>query len=74
MKLPKKMVWLKEHLEAQITNVEESLWDDYEQGNLPYRMESDIAFETGWDLGRIEAIQEVLTYIEDLKNPVYGDL
>jgi len=74
MKLPKKMVWLKEHLEAQITEAEESLWYDYEKGIIPYQMPSDDAFEMGWDLGRIEAIQEIINYIEDLENPVYGDV
>lgn len=44
------------------------------QGKLPDYTDSRVTFENGWDLGRIEAIQEVLTYIEDLKNPVYGDL
>lgn len=71
--LPKKMVWLKEHFEGMLTEKEESLWDDYELGNLPYNMQPDVAFETGWDLGRIEAIQELINYIEDLENPVYGD-
>lgn len=74
MKLTKQMLWLKEHFQGMLTEKEQSLWDDYEQGNPPFNESYDIAFETGWDLGRIEAIQEVLNFIEDLENPVYGDV
>lgn len=76
MKLPKKMQWLKEHLEAQMTDHKNSLWDDYESNKMDAFIvegEPEDTFELGWDLGRIEAIQEILDFIEGSDIPVYGD-
>jgi len=75
VKIPKKMQWLKEHFQGMITDVEEELWNQYETSQLDILGESgDDIFDKGWELGRIEAIQEVLNFIDDLENPVYGDV
>ena len=75
MKLPKKMQWLKEHFQGMITDKEQDLWDEYETNAFDDLAETRIeAFELGWELGRIEAIQEVLSFIDNLENPVYGDV
>lgn len=72
MKLPKKMQWLKEHLETQMTGTEEQLWASYEAGTFDHRDQDTL--ELGWDLGRIEMLTEVLDFIDTLENPVYGDV
>lgn len=76
MKLSKQVKWLKEHLEAQMTYVEESLWGEWEAGNLDrYDVGSaEGGFMVGWELGRIEMLTEVLEFIDTLENPVYGDV
>lgn len=76
MKLPKKMVWLKEHFQGLITEEDEKLWGQYETSQLDaYQSGAEEGgFDIGWDLGRIEAVQELLNFIEDLENPVYGDV
>jgi len=75
MKLPKKMQWLKEHFQGMLTDKEQDLWDEYETNAFDSLAETRIeAFELGWELGRTEAIQEVLSFIDDLENPVYGDV
>lgn len=76
MSLPKKMIWLREHLQGLITEEDEQLWDQWETNNLDtYQTGSESGgFDIGWELGRIEAIQDVLNFIEDLENPVYGDV
>ena len=75
MKLPKKLQWLKEHFEGLITEKEEELWSQYETAEIDILDEGGYEqFEKGWELGRIEAIQEVLNFIDDLENPVYGDI
>lgn len=78
MKLSKKkMQWLKEHLEAQMTDVEDQLWDRYERNGLDNFIKdssSEETFALGWELGHIEMIAEVLELIDTLENPVYGDV
>jgi hypothetical protein len=76
MKLPKKMQWLKEHFQGLITEEDEQLWDKYETNKLEdYQSGSQGGgFDIGWELGRIEAIQEILNFIDDIENPVYGDV
>lgn len=73
--LPKKMQWLKEHFQGLITEEDEQLWDQWETNKLDHYQSNDGegVFDIGWELGRIEAIQELLNFIEDLENPVYGD-
>lgn len=76
MKITKQMLWLKEHFQGLITKEDEQLWDQYETNKLEEYQSGhqEGGFDIGWNLGRIEAIQEVLNFIEDLENPVYGDV
>lgn len=76
MKLPKKLQELKSEIES-LLDQQESLWDRYESNQLDSFIEnadSQEIFELGWDLGRCEGLQEILTWIETLENPVYGDV
>lgn len=75
MKLPKKMQELKSEIQS-LLNTDQELWDKYESNLLDgfiSKASSQETFNLGWDLGRLEVLQEILNWIEDIETPVYGD-
>lgn len=72
MKLNKHMQWLKEHLESQVNDTTDKLWDGYESSQ--YDNLGQDTLNLGWELSRIEMLTEVLDFIDTLQNPVYGDI
>jgi hypothetical protein len=55
--------WLIQELNAMISEEDEGLWDDYEEGNLAY-IEDKKDFDIGWKLGYVDAISTILRNLE----------
>jgi hypothetical protein len=56
--------WLIQELNALITDERESLWEDYEEGNLTY-YENKEGFDQGWELGFVDAVSTMLRILEE---------
>lgn len=70
MKLPHKLQLVKKEIE-DLMQRSEKLWDDYSENKLDSFIESatgEETFELGWDLGKVDAWQDILNFIEDMEN------
>ena len=70
MALPHKLQLVKKEIEDLIQR-SQKLWDDYSENKLDSFIEnagSDETFELGWDLGKVDGWQDILNFIEDMKN------
>lgn len=56
--------WLIQELEAMISEEYESLWEDYEEGNLAH-IEDKTDFDIGWKLGWVDAVSTLLRNLEE---------
>lgn len=55
--------WLIQELNAMISEEDEILWEDYEEGTLAY-IEDKKDFDIGWKLGYVDAISTILRNLE----------
>ncbi len=55
--------WVVQELNAMISEEDETLWDDYEEGNLAH-IEDKKDFDIGWKLGYVDAISTILRNLE----------
>lgn len=55
--------WLIQELNAMISEEDENLWDNYEQGSLTH-IEDKKDFDIGWKLGYVDAVSTILRNIE----------
>ena len=70
MALPHKLQLVKKEIEDLIQR-SEKLWNDYSEDKLDSfieNAESNETFELGWDLGKVDAWQDILNFIEDMEN------
>ena len=70
MALPHKLQLVKKEIEDLIQR-NQKLWDDYSENKLDSFIENaehGEAFELGWDLGKVDAWQDILNFIEDMEN------
>jgi hypothetical protein len=70
MALPHKLQLVKKEIEDLIQR-SEKLWNDYSEDKLDgfiENAESNETFELGWDLGKVDAWQDILNFIEDMEN------
>ncbi len=71
MALPHKVKLIKKEIEDLIS-LNEELWQEYEENKLDNLIKNEPShevFDLGWVLGKVDAWQDILNFIEDMERP-----